>query len=165
MRAFVNDQWWQEVVVLAYGLADDSVGLFDSLADSDLGLLARGVMDEPKPDVVRQQDVVERAAAVIERGGRGQASAFEALAVVWTDDAIRRIGTAIRSETQAADFVERFARDPYSVASRSIVCTSDGTHRCRDRGRVAAFPSADITRKTHPPVQRGSPFDCPEGEW
>ena len=116
LRAFVYDKWWQEVVVLAYGLADGSDDLFGSLAHSDLALLARGVMDGPKPDVARQQDVVERAAAVIEREGRGQASAFEALAVVWDNDALRRIGTAIRSERQAADFVERFARDPYSVA-------------------------------------------------
>ena len=82
----------------------------------DLALLARGVMDGPEPDVDRQQDVVERAAAVIERGDRGQPSALEALALVWADDALRRIGTAIRSERQAADFVEQFARDPYSVA-------------------------------------------------
>ena len=116
LREFVNDQWWREVVVLAYGLADGSADLFDSLAHSNLALLARGVMDGLEPDIDRQQVVVERAAAVIERGGRGQASAFEALAVVWTDDALRRIGTAIQSKEQAADFVERFARDPYSVA-------------------------------------------------
>ena len=116
LRGFVNDPWWREVVVLAYGLADGSDGLFGSLAHSDLALLARGVMDGPKPDIARQKDVVERAAAVIEREGHGQASAFEALAVVWDNDALRRIGTAIRSEKQAADFVERFARDPYSVA-------------------------------------------------
>ena len=142
LRVFVNDRWWQEVVVLAYGLADGSADLFGSLAHSDLALLARGVMDGPEPDVVRQRDVVEQAATVIERGVRGQASAFEALAVVWTDDALRRVGTVIRSERQAADFVERFARDPYSVALDLLVA--------RPTGAIAAGIAVALKRSPQP---------------
>ena len=116
LKEFFNDRWWREVVVLAYGLADGSADLFDSLAHSNLALLARGVMDGPEPDIDRQRDVVEQAVTVIEKRVRGQASAFEALAVVWPNDVPRRIGSAIRSKRQATDFVERFARDPYSLA-------------------------------------------------
>lgn len=147
LRAFVNDRWWREVVVLAYGLADGSADLFGSLAHSDLALLARGVMDGPEPDVVRQRDVVEQAATVIERGVRGQASAFEALAVVWTDDALRRVGTVIRSERQAADFVERFARDPYSVALDLL--------RARPTGAIGAGIAVALQRSPRPTSRAG----------
>ena len=116
LEAFVADRWWREVVVLAYGLEDGHPDLFSSLAQSDLALLAQGVMDGPQPDKERQEEVVERAATVIESGISGQAMAFGALAVVWNDEALRRVAGALRSGSQVTDFVERFARDPYGAA-------------------------------------------------
>ena len=142
LREFEKDQWWHEVVILAEGLADGSADLFGSLANRNLALAARGVMDSPEPDVARQQDVVERAAAVIEREGRGQTSALEALAVVWDNDTLRRIGTAIQSERQAADFVELFARDPYSVALKLL--------RAHPTGAIVAGIAVALRRSPRP---------------
>ena len=116
LESFVTDSWWREVIILAYGLGDGRPDLFGSLAESDLALLAQGVMDGPTPDIVRQREVVEKAATVIESGVPGQASAFEALALVWNDEALKRVATVLRSRSQVTDFVERFTRDPYGVA-------------------------------------------------
>ena len=110
------DDWWHEVVVLAYGLAEDDRYLFDSMAASDLALLARAVMDAPNPDIERQSEVVERAATLIEGGQPGQSRALEALAIVWNDEALRRAAKALKSRNQVTDFVERFTRDPFQAA-------------------------------------------------
>ena len=110
------DDWWHEVVVLAYGLAEDDRYLFDSMAANDLTLLARAVMDAPEPDAERQAEVVERAATVIEDGKPRQGRALEALAIVWNEEAMRRAAIALRSRSQVTDFVERFTRDPFEVA-------------------------------------------------
>ena len=110
------DEWWHEVVVLAYGLAEDDRYLFDSMAANDLTLLARAVMDAPDPNKERQAQVVERAATVIEGGRVGQGRALEALAIVWNEEALRRAAMALRSRSQVTDFVERFSRDPFEAA-------------------------------------------------
>ena len=117
LESLTSDDWWREVVVLAYGLAEGDMELFGTLADSDLSLVARAVMDAPDPDIDRQADVVERAVDVIEHEAPGQGSAFEALAVVWSDEALGRVASALGSRSQVTDFVQRFTRDPYRAAA------------------------------------------------
>ena len=116
VESLTLDDWWHEVVVLAYGLAESDRYLFDSMAATDLSLVARAVMDAPEPNTERQAEVVERAATVIEGGEPGQGRALEALAVVWNEEALRRAAMALKSRSQVTDFVARFTRDPFEAA-------------------------------------------------
>jgi cold shock CspA family protein len=110
---YASSRWWQEVLILAYGLSDDDEQLFKALEDCNLALIAKGVMDGPAPDPKRQSDVVSRATAVLDQDATGQAEALEALATVWNDEALRRVARALDSSNEVIDFVERFADEPY----------------------------------------------------
>lgn len=112
---YASSRWWQEVLILAYGLSEDDEGLYTALEESNLALVAKGVMDGPAPDPNRQADVVSRATAVLDQDTTGQPEALEALATVWNKDALRRVARALDSSKEVIDFVERFTDEPYQA--------------------------------------------------
>ena len=99
------DPWWQEVLILFAGLADEPDLLIRQFAEDALPLSARCVMDAVKPDAALQREVVSRAAA------DESPAALDALSVIWTQDAREALVRTLGRKRAVEDFLLDFRTD------------------------------------------------------
>jgi hypothetical protein len=113
-----SDPWWEEVVVLAYGLSKESERLLGAIQRASVTLSARSVLDAPVPSSAGLESVVQGARTELARGV--QHEALQVLTMVWTESAQRSLLADLPSASGIADVLMRFREDPFASATELL---------------------------------------------
>lgn len=115
---FQNANWWREVIVLFFGLVEKQEPILSAISAQNVAVSAACVMDSVAPDPQQQSRVVLKASSLLsESAASTSPQAFEALALVWTDEARRCVLDAMGTRQQLRDFLTRFSSDTLTAAT------------------------------------------------
>jgi hypothetical protein len=113
-QSIATDPWWEQVLVIAYGLTENSQRVLSELAGKNVGLSAQCVMDAPSPRADDQLFVVTEAQSDLQSASH--LGALQALATIWTPEAQEVVASELRGKGETTSFLQRFSEDAFAAA-------------------------------------------------